>query len=124
VEGGSGNLDLHTSNGRIDVKAAKAKVSAQTSNGSVRFAGGLADGEHSFQTSNGGLTLTLPADSRFRLDAQTSNGRVSCRFPHKPPQGKAKTRLQATVGEDPAVSLKLRASNGGIEVRPEKPGEE
>jgi RNA polymerase sigma factor (sigma-70 family) len=124
VEGGSGTLDLHTNNGRIDVKATKAKVTAQTSNGSVRFAGSLADGEHSFQTSNGGLTLTLPADSRFRLDAQTSNGRATCRFPHKPTQGKVKTRLRATVGEDPAVSLKLRASNGSIEVRPEKPGEE
>jgi RNA polymerase sigma factor (sigma-70 family) len=124
VEGGSGQLDLRTSNGPIDVKAAKAKVSAHTTNGSIRFAGSLADGEHSFETSNGGVSVALPADARFHLDAQTSNGRVTCGFAHKKPEGKSKSRLQTTVGENPAVSLKLRTSNGNVAVQPEKGGGE
>jgi RNA polymerase sigma factor (sigma-70 family) len=124
VKGSKGALKLKTNNGPIDVKADKAKVSAHTSNGAVRFAGSLADGDHSFQTSNGAVSLTLPADSRFRLDAQTSNGKVACQFPHKRPEGKDRSRLKVSVGDNPAVNLKLRTSNGGIEVRPDQPGKE
>jgi hypothetical protein len=70
------------------------------------------------------VTVALPADSRFRLDAQTSNGRVTCGFEHKKPEGKGKSRLQTAVGESPAVSLKLRTSNGNVAVQPEKAGGE
>ena len=119
VEGGVGKIELNTTNGSIDIKAGKAKVEVKTSNGSIRFAGRLTDGEHSFTTSNGNVAVVLPADARFRLDAQTSQGRVACRFPHKPPEGKSKARLQVSVGDNPAVALKLRTSNGSVEVRPE-----
>ena len=119
VEGGAGKLELGTTNGSIDVKSPKAKVDAKTSNGSIHFTGSLTDGEHSLTTSNGNVEVVLPADARFRLDAGTSQGRVTCRFPHKPPPGKSKTGLRVSVGDKPSASLKARSSNGNIEVRPE-----
>jgi DUF4097 and DUF4098 domain-containing protein YvlB len=120
VEGGSGKLDLHTSNGGIDVQAVSATVTARTSNGSIRFQGSLADGEQSFHTSNGSVVLTLPADASFRLDAQTSMGKVSCQFPYRRRDGESKTRLRAAVGDNPKTTLELRTSLGNIEVRPAK----
>jgi DUF4097 and DUF4098 domain-containing protein YvlB len=122
VEGGTGKIDLHTRNGRITIQAAKATVTAHTTNGSIRFTGSLADGKHSFDTTNGNLTLTLPAATQFHLDAQTSNGKVTTGFSPKQVKGKGKrhgrSRLQATIGDNPAITLKLRTSNGRIEVQP------
>jgi RNA polymerase sigma factor (sigma-70 family) len=121
VEGGSGVFDLNTSNGSIEVKATKATVAAHTSNGSIAFHGALAEGAHSFQTSNGNVSLHLPADANFSLDAQTSQGKVTSTFTLKPSDAKARnrTRVRGSIGDKPKITLKLRTSNGNIDVKPE-----
>lgn len=122
VKDTKGALELRTSNGAIDVKGAKGKVDVKTSNGGIRFAGSLDEGSHTFQTSNGNVTLTLPAGSKFSLDGQTSNGKVTTSFPLSKADGKRKTSLKGDVGDNPAVRLKLRTSNGNIDVGQEKSG--
>jgi RNA polymerase sigma factor (sigma-70 family) len=113
----TGTLDLHTSNGAIDIGTTKASVTARTSNGAVKFAGNLASGDHTFQTSNGNITISLPKGSSFRIDADTSNGRVNSSFPLAEGQKRKKTHLQGQVGSQPAFSIKLHTSNGSIQVR-------
>jgi hypothetical protein len=120
VEGAGGKLDLNTSNGGITIAARDAEVNAHTSNGGIRFSGTLAEGEHVLHSSNGGLTLTLPEDARFRVDAATSNGRITSAFAVKEKGGQSKTHLRGTVGDDPAASLKLSTSNGGIKIEKAK----
>jgi DUF4097 and DUF4098 domain-containing protein YvlB len=120
IEGATGKLDLHTSNGPITIAARDAGVNAHTSNGPIRFSGTLAEGEHVLHSSNGGLTLTLPADLRFQVDAATSNGRIACAFPVQGKGGQTKTHLRGSVGESPAVALKLSTSNGGIKIEKAK----
>lgn len=117
VEGGGNKLDLTTSNGAIKVtKARAATVSARTSNGSIHFDGALGEGEHVLHSSNGGVTVTLPADTHFRLDATTSNGRVTCDFPIKA-EDQGKSHLRGTVGDEAATMLKLSSSNASIHVK-------
>jgi RNA polymerase sigma-70 factor (ECF subfamily) len=122
VDGGAGRVDLRTTNGPIRIQSAKALVSAQTTNGAIRFSGSLADGKQSFHTTNGSIAIELPADARFRLEAQTTNGRATTSFPLKQTgtKGKGKSRLQGTVGDDPRTVLDLRSTNGRIDVRPAK----
>jgi hypothetical protein len=120
IRGARGRVRASTSFGGVEVEAANATVAAETSNGSVKFTGTLADGEHTLHTSFGGISVTLPADARFRLDAQTSFGKVTTGFDLRPASGSDKTHLRGTVGDNPAVSLKLTTSNGNIEVRPGK----
>jgi DUF4097 and DUF4098 domain-containing protein YvlB len=118
IEGASGKLDLNTSNGTITITGARAaELNAQTSNGRIRFSGTLADGEHVLHSSNGGLTVTLPADLHFRVDASTSNGHISSAFDVKAKGTRTKTHLRGAVGENPAVSLTLSTSNAGIEIK-------
>jgi DUF4097 and DUF4098 domain-containing protein YvlB len=117
TEGGAGRLDLKTSNGPITIKATKAVVNARTSNGAVQFAGRLPDGEHLLQTSNGRITLALPADAEFRIDASTSNGKIKSGFDLDDKEKSNKNHLRGTVGKDPKVAIKLRTSNGSIEIR-------
>jgi hypothetical protein len=122
VKGGLGRLDLRSSNGPITINAAgTAQVTAHTSNGRVTFSGTLAEGENSLTTSNGPVTVTLPPSSRFRIDAQTSNGRVNSAFTLSQKEKTSRSRLQGAVGSSPEGLLKIRTSNGSIEL---KKGEE
>ncbi|MGH2592907.1 MAG: DUF4097 family beta strand repeat-containing protein [Anaerolineae bacterium] len=117
VEDGAGRLDLHTSNGEIEIDADSAQVTAETSNGQIRFKGSLAEGDHSFRTGNGEIVITLPSGARFRIDATTSNGQVTSDFPVSVTGGGGDDELRGTAGEDPAVSIEARTSNGDIEIR-------
>lgn len=122
VRGARGKLDLHTSNGAIDIAATEAAVSAQTRNGEVRFAGSLAQGKHGLTTNNGGITVRLPVNAAFRVEARTSNGTVTSGFPElRGESGKAaRNHLAGHVGNasSPEVELKLETSNGNVAVEP------
>jgi len=115
VRDGAGRIDVETSNGAIDIEAAGAVVDAGTSNGRITFSGSLAEGSQTFRTSNGAIEITLPADARFRIDASTSNGRVSSDFAVA---GEADDEsLHGVVGENPAVSINASSSNGNIRIQ-------
>src|SRR5262249_47320254 len=120
AEGGSGKLELRTSNGRISIKSTQASVNAHTANGAIHFSGALAEGEHSFHTTNGSIEVTLPANSRFRVEAHTTHGKATSQFEIKDGDGATKTSLKGTVGDNPAATIKLNTTNGNIEIRPEK----
>ncbi len=120
VRGGAGKLALKTSNGDIDIKADNAVIDADTANGSVFFGGSLAEGEHLFQTHNGKVTLNLPAEAQFRIDAETKHGKIDSDFKVKKAQKRANQKMQGTIGDNPATTIKVRVSNGSIELRKEK----
>ena len=117
VAGGAGKMELKTSNGAIDVKSEQAVVTADSSNGAISFNGSLADAEHSFRTHNGKIALTLPADARFRLEAETRNGQIKSEFTVDKTEKTRKNRLYGKVGAKPAATIKVQTSNGGIEIR-------
>ncbi len=111
---GRGLVKVATSNGAINIEADDAVVDAHTSNGRVAFDGTLADAEHRFKTSNGKIELTLPADSRFRFAGSTSNGGIQCEFPIQSDGKARRSKLNGTVGENPACSITASTSNGQI----------
>jgi RNA polymerase sigma factor (sigma-70 family) len=149
VKGSRGRLDLRTSNGGVEVEAEQVQAKITTSNGNVQFRGSLAEGTHTFHTSTGNLVLTLPASTAGRVDAQTSNGRVTCNFPmhhlvgagsltvgrETPERSGAKeepkrrrnrsstSSLHGSIGEGSALTLTLSTSNGNITIRQATKGE-
>jgi hypothetical protein len=123
VSGGTGQMQLKTSNGRIDVHADKATVTAHSSNGGVRFRGTLVAGDHSFHTSNGGISIVLPAEAQFRVNAKTSLGQISSDFfTVKKTRGSLGQHVETTIGANPSLSISLQTSNGGISIH--KAGQE
>jgi DUF4097 and DUF4098 domain-containing protein YvlB len=118
VRGAKGRVEARTDFGGIDLAAEQAAVTAQTSNGALKFAGSLADGEHTFRNDFGDITVTLPADAHFALDARTNFGTITTGFPVTMSGAASKTHLQGRVGDNPAVTLKLTTSNGNIRVNP------
>jgi DUF4097 and DUF4098 domain-containing protein YvlB len=117
IGGGTGQLRLDTSNGNIEVVADNAVVNARTSNGQITFKGTFAQGDQSFRTSNGRITLTLPSNASFKFDAATSNGKVTSDFPVNRTSGSSEKELSGTVGPNPVTSIDLHTSNGSIEIQ-------
>jgi hypothetical protein len=122
VEGGTGRVDVATSNGSVRVEAAQARVTARTTNGPVEFTGSLADGDNEFETSNGPVTVALPASAAFRLDAHTSNADIDSDFEVRNYEtrrgpGRPTADLRGDVGDKPAMRVRVRTSNGSVTVK-------
>jgi DUF4097 and DUF4098 domain-containing protein YvlB len=113
---GTGELELNTSNGSIDVAAANAMVEARTSNGPIKFRGTLADGKHTFKTSNGRIELALPEDAQFFFDGHTSNSRIRSDFDIEGSGRRRSHDVEGIVGDnpDPQCRIEATSSNGSI----------
>jgi DUF4097 and DUF4098 domain-containing protein YvlB len=95
-----GTVRAHTTNGGIDARLVGSGWNGQ----------GL-----ELRTTNGGITITLPANFNARLTASTVHGGVDTDFPLTV-QGRIGRRIDATLGSGgPTVSL--NTTNGGIDIR-------
>lgn len=130
--GWSGDITLHTSNGRITAKGVHGKADLRSSNGAIRVEG--QSGSLRARTSNGLVELTdvdgvINAESSngpIRIEGgvltgsgsvRTSNGAISIRGHLQPGAAyDARTSNGAVTLAlvDPDVSLDLRTSNGSI----------
>ena len=61
----------------------------------------------------------LPADLAFKVDAKTTNGKISSEFGLSPSRSSKGRTLVGSVGDDPKVLLKVRSTNGGIRLQEE-----
>ena len=116
IKGAKGKVTAKTSFAPMAIEAVDAVVHAENSTGSIQFTGGLAAGKHLFKATSGGVTLTLPAKATFALDAQTTFGKVTCRFPLQTTTAK-ESQLVGSIGENPPVHVTVRASSGDVEIR-------
>ena len=116
--GGVGRIHTVTKNGKIEasVKRLTDEGTFVTSNGSVdvEIREGIAP--VSVRTSNGSINLKLPGNFSGQLDVKTINGRVRSDFP-VPFTDKSKKWLSGKIGEGGSAMVKLRTSNGSINLR-------
>ncbi len=90
----------------------------KTDAGAITFSGALDPrGSYSMSSDAGTVTVTLPPNASFRLDAKTDVGSINSDFPltiqRDFPGGKAR----CDVGRPPYPSLKLRTDVGSINIR-------
>lgn len=134
VTGGSGTLDGHTSGGSVTVKSFRGPVRVDTSGGGIRLDGVTGDvagstsggsiqaaftalsGKVKLETTGGGVTVRLPEDAAFDLDAATSGGSASSELPVTITGAKSRNHLRGAVngGGKPVV---LRSSGGSVQVK-------
>jgi Putative adhesin len=110
-------VEADTTNGSVDVSTSEW-ASGRTTNGHVDVTIGKAgwNGELELATTNGGITVSLPASAEFKVRASTTNGNIRTDFPITV-QGTFGTKnVSGTVGAG-GRELKLATTNGGIEVR-------
>jgi len=118
IRGAKGRVSAKTSYAKLDIHAEEAAVTAENASGAIAFAGSLARGDHSFRSSNGAISLTLPARAGFSVDAQTSYGKIINRFALKATTTAKDTRLVGQVGDDPDATIRAHTSNADVVLQP------
>jgi DUF4097 and DUF4098 domain-containing protein YvlB len=117
ADGIQGDMKLESSNGAITIARSQGAVEASTSNGAITAElTDVPDGRDlSFESSNGAVSLRLPRDARFSVDAATSNGRVASDFEVEGGQpGKHSLKGDINGG---GAKLYVRSSNGSVSLR-------
>lgn len=117
---GRGMVHVETRNGAVEAQNVQAAgLNIRTANGRVGFAGSLAPGSDSrIETSNGTVSVQLPPESNFRLDAKTHKGTVTVGFPVAVAANNNdddRDEVRGIVGTADRT-LTLRSSNGSITV--------
>lgn len=127
-------LTLNNSAGGIDGKSIVCKTSAiDASAGNIKledFSGDI-QGRNSagntsisyskfnnnvdFRSSAGNIKLTIPKDSKFKLDAYASAGDVDCDFPLSSTGSGAEKEVKGSVGESNNI-IQLKNSAGNIDI--------
>lgn len=134
VSGGSGSLDGDTSGGPVTVKNFKGPAKVGTSGGGITIekvtgsvkgdtsGGGITAvltspvEEVDLSTSGGGVTLRVPENAAFNLDAETSGGSVSSDLPVTVVGKLTSNRIKGAVNGG-GKTVMLRSSGGGIHVK-------
>ncbi len=112
-----GRIVARSSNGKIELSEHKGSVDAATSNGTIRCrldsldAAGVV-----LATSNGRITLELPADCDGDVDIRVDNGTIRTQREMSCAPREKEGRLRCTLGRGGAP-IRLRASNGSVSLR-------
>ena len=110
------DVEAHTVNGSIQV-AAGGHAQATTVNGSLNAVIGRADweGEASFESVNGGVTITLPSAADADISARTANGSIRTDLPITDTAAQ-RQRFEGRLG-DGGRTLRVRTVNGAIRLQ-------
>lgn len=131
VEAGDEFSAKTTSGGIALARVAHPRVDASTTSGQIEFTGALApSGVYNLRSYSGGVALTLPADSSFRLSAKVSHGgEIDTDFPIRvTPEAAGENilggshstlRLNGLAGrsDSPGASVTLTAFSGTLTLR-------
>jgi hypothetical protein len=113
-----GRIEFEALNGGISLARLAGSVHGRTTNGGVHIdlAGNHWDGEGlEAASTNGGVTMNVPANYSARLEAATTNGGLHVDFPVKV-QGEVGRHLSLTLGAGGAL-VRATTTNGGVTIR-------
>ena len=115
----AGAVEFETTNGGISLDAVAGHVQGRTTNGGldIRLAGTGWTGEGlDVTTTNGGVTLALPADYNARIETGTTNGGLDVDFPVTLQGRIDRKHLAFAVGTGGPL-VRAMTTNGGVRVR-------
>lgn len=119
IIGVTGNLRFDTTNGGVKLQDVGGRVNGDTRNGglNVLLSGSRWDGEGlDVETSNGGVTLSIPDGYNAALETRTVNGGLNIDFPITI-QGELSSRrgITTTLGSGGPM-VRVRTTNGGVRI--------
>jgi hypothetical protein len=115
IERAGGSLHAQTGSGNIDANSVGGEVRAQTGSGSVEVRQ-VARGDVSVQTGSGSVTLSLPPDAAYTLEAQTGSGSISTAQPLTIQGRTRRNHLTGTV-RGGGNEVRVRTGSGSIDIR-------
>jgi DUF4097 and DUF4098 domain-containing protein YvlB len=115
VERTGGSLHAQTGSGHIEAASVGGDVRAQTGSGSVEIRQ-IVRGDVSVQTGSGSVTLDLPQDAAYTLDAQTGSGSITTAQPLTV-QGRVRRNHVTGTVRGGGNTVRVRTGSGSIAIR-------
>ena len=115
VERTGGSLHAQTGSGHIDAESVGGEVRARTGSGSVDVRQ-IVRADVNVQTGSGSVSLSLPPDAAFTLDAQTGSGSITTSQPLTVQGRVRRNRVTGTV-RGGGNSVHVRTGSGSIAIR-------
>ncbi len=119
VTGISGQMLLVGGHGTITVKAGMLSGNSllTTSTSAINFSEPISpQGTYSFVTATGPITVILPSDASFHLDASTDTGTITTDFPGVIITHRRKGTIHSNAGYLPRAKVALRSRSGSIQL--------
>jgi DUF4097 and DUF4098 domain-containing protein YvlB len=91
-------------------------VEGTTTNGSVRAEVRSLDRRLELVTTNGSVTVRLPAATKAKLKASTTNGKVETSFPVTVHGVRSSKTIDGTIGGGGSATIELMTTNGSIRI--------
>jgi hypothetical protein len=117
IDGINGKHELETTNGKIEVARCSGSLEAETTNGAIyaELTSVAKNQPLRFETTNGRIEVTLPANLAVDVDAGTTNGSIHSDLPVSA-TSISKNSLRGSINGG-GTSLHMRTTNGGIDIR-------
>ena len=115
IERTGGSLHAQTGSGSIQADSVGGEVRAQTGSGRVEVRQ-IARADVSVQTGSGSVTLNLPSDAAYTLNAHTGSGSISTSQPLTVQGRIGRNKLTGTV-RCVGNTITLRTGSGSIDIR-------
>jgi hypothetical protein len=110
-----GRVSIQTGSGNAVIENAVGALHAETGSGDIT-ASGRATGPWDLRTGSGNVTLDLPQESAFQLDARTSSGDIKVDHPLTMQGAMNRHEVRGTVRGGGSL-LEVRTGSGDIRVR-------
>lgn len=113
-----GEVKATTVNGKVDVSTRSGPVNASTVNGDidVRMSAVPRDGEMSFHTVNGSVTVVTPSSLDANVTLDTMHGSITSDYPVQLSGKFGPRHAEGVVGRG-GRSIRLKTLNGSVELR-------
>jgi hypothetical protein len=112
---GAGDVSIHSGSGGVRVRGVRGGLSVSTSSGSIRAQGEMVR-DWSLEASSGEITVELPPEAAFELDASTSSGSIDSERPVTMTGRLSKKALRGSVGSG-GPRLDIETTSGSIVIR-------
>ena len=111
----AGNVKVETGSGNIRLHGVKGGLRAEAGSGDIQ-AEGEPTGDWRLGAGSGNITLKLPSQASFNIDARTSSGSLKVNHPVTMQGTLARNHIQGKVGNG-GVLLDIHTCSGDIEVQ-------
>ncbi|MBN1407754.1 MAG: DUF4097 family beta strand repeat protein [Calditrichaceae bacterium] len=117
VKNCEGLIDLKTTNGKIVAENIKGSTNCKTTNGSIKvYLDKMYPKEDmAFKSTNGSIKVYLPSDINADVEAETTNGSISCDLPIKSEHRKSRRQFYGEINDGGAL-IYLKTTNGSIRI--------
>lgn len=117
VQNVTGKLHASATSGTLDIRQLTGEGELNTVSGEVYVGTDRLAGDLKIGTTSGEVQLTIPQDSSFKLDIDTTSGSIDTFFDNQLSFSKRENSASGTVGNSPEYQIDINTTSGDVEIQ-------